>query len=137
MPLIIRQSFGQVRLFFLFVVLALLGHQAHQNLLKSFESEELPLFVETLPNEEYVRFQWLNFKELAGDYYWLRVVSHFGDTRAQAVDYPLLLKLLKLVTTLKPHFRPAYELAGVALPMVEGYVDGAIDILEKGVQEEP
>jgi hypothetical protein len=86
----------------------------------------------------------LGFDNLAADVYWMRAVVYFGGERridSRAKNYDQLYPLLDLVTTLDPHFRVAYRFGAVFLgeefPGGAGRPDLAVQLLEKGLNNDP
>ena len=89
------------------------------------------------PSERALAWLSLGYRELVADYYWLRAISHFGDTRQHAHAYPNLVPLTRRVLFLDPKFAGAYVFAGSALT-VKG-IDPAISVglLQQGARERP
>jgi hypothetical protein len=83
------------------------------------------------------------FEHLAADIYWLRTVQYFGGERVFAADkrYELLYPLIEITTTLDPRMEIAYRYGAVFLaerrPMGAGRADLAVQVLERGVRNNP
>ena len=86
----------------------------------------------------------LSFDAVLADFYWIRVLQHYGGTRRATEgpkEYELLYPLLDITTTLDPRFNIAYRFGAIFL--TEPYPDGpgrpdlAVALLQKGVQERP
>lgn len=86
----------------------------------------------------------LGFDALAADFYWIRTVQYFGDTKlskSEKKDYSFLYPLLDITTTLDPYFNIAYRFGAILLsegyPNGPGRPDDAIALLKKGIRESP
>lgn len=86
----------------------------------------------------------LSFTDLAADLYWMRAVIHYGGERRSSAEtsrYALLYPLLDIATTLDPRFDVAARLGAIFLsegyPGGPGRPDQAIQLLEKGLRNEP
>jgi hypothetical protein len=86
----------------------------------------------------------LEFDALMADFYWIRAVQYYGDTKLSTNEhknYDLLYPLLDITTTLDPDFKIAYRFGAILLS--EGYPSGAarpdyaIALLEKGIKHSP
>jgi tetratricopeptide (TPR) repeat protein len=83
---------------------------------------------------------------LAADVYWIRTVQYFGhklidsgkpisSATIKDIRMDLLAPLLNIVVTLDPHHLAAYRFGAIFLP--ERDAQAAIDLVEKGVRENP
>ena len=86
----------------------------------------------------------LSFDSLVADVYWIRAVVYFGGQRRSEDarrNYEQLFPLLDLVTSLDPHFRVGYRFGSLFLaeppPGGPGRADQAIQLLEKGLEQDP
>lgn len=86
----------------------------------------------------------LSFDSLVSDLYWMRAVVYFGGQRRSTAarrNYEQLFPLLDLVTSLDPHFRVGYRFGSLFLaeppPGGPGRADQAIQLLEKGLEQDP
>lgn len=86
----------------------------------------------------------MSFDALAADVYWIRAIQHYGRDRKslrQVGRFELLFPLLDLATSLDPQFNIAYRFGAVFLaeppPSGPGRVDQAIDLLNKGLRNNP
>ena len=81
---------------------------------------------------------------LVADIYWIRTMQYFGrklmynpegttDTRRIRMD--LLAPLLNIIVRLDPHHMSAYRFGAIFLP--ERDLPAAIDLLERGIRENP
>src|SRR5262249_49932121 len=84
----------------------------------------------------------LEYAPLIADVYWTRVVQYYGsksERREQNLDS--LWPLLDLATTLDPNLIPAYQFGSTFLaeprPVGLGRPDLAIELLERGIRENP
>jgi tetratricopeptide (TPR) repeat protein len=84
----------------------------------------------------------LGFSGLLANIYWTRAVQYFGAKRlAQSTHYESLYPLLDIATDLDPNLLVAYQDGAIFLsaapPGGAGEPDRAVDLLEKGVRENP
>jgi hypothetical protein len=84
----------------------------------------------------------LEYAPLMADVYWTRVVQYYGskdERREQNLDS--LWPLLDLATTLDPNLLPAYRFGSTFLaearPVGAGRPDLAIQLIQRGIQENP
>jgi tetratricopeptide (TPR) repeat protein len=92
---------------------------------------------ETLPSEEALQLLSLTYKPLVADYYWLRSLNEFGNTRLQHAGLPNLEALVRRVIALDPYFETAYFFAGTALTVRGLDPHAAIELLERGLVYRP
>jgi tetratricopeptide (TPR) repeat protein len=93
---------------------------------------------------EAVKRMALGFSAVLADVYWIRALQYYGGTRLdqkRGKDYSLLYPLLDITTALDPRFQLAYRFGAIFLaenyPGGAGRPDLAVDLLQKGVQNEP
>jgi tetratricopeptide (TPR) repeat protein len=99
----------------------------------------------------------VSLNALAADLYWIRTLQYYGGAKrrlsaaslvpepppllAASSDYDQLYPLLDLTTSLDPKFAVAYRFGAVflaeAYPSGLGRPDLAIELLEKGIREQP
>lgn len=84
----------------------------------------------------------LGYTGLMADIYWTRAVQYFGHKHfLHENDYRLLGPLLDITTTLDPHLLVAYQFGSVFLaqkpPNGAGEPDKAVDLVERGIRENP
>jgi tetratricopeptide (TPR) repeat protein len=87
----------------------------------------------------------LGYDALAADVYWVRAIQHYGGDRLAGASrprkYELLYPLLDLTTALDPYFTIAYRFGAIFLsegyPGGPGRPDQAIELMKKGIREEP
>ena len=84
----------------------------------------------------------LEYAPLMADVYWTRVVQYYGskgERREQNLDS--LWPLLDLATTLDPNLLPAYRFGSTFLaearPVGAGRPDLAIELIQRGIRENP
>jgi tetratricopeptide (TPR) repeat protein len=87
-----------------------------------------------LPDGTALRVLSLGFDRLVADLFWLRTIYYVGDERSQAAGYPAVGRLANLVTDIDPSFASVYVVMSGAISGLQGDPDGAIALLEKGVQ---
>lgn len=84
----------------------------------------------------------MEFAPLLADVYWTRAVQYYGDKRVRhASGLDLLWPLLDIATTLDPNLLPAYRFGAMFLseesPRGAGRPDLAIQLIERGIRENP
>ena len=92
---------------------------------------------EVMPSTEASKLISLGYENVVADYYWLRSISHFGDRRMHAYEYPNLLGLLELVLALDPKFSAGYFFAGSVLNTSGDHLEDAMRILQTGRTQRP
>tara|TARA_B100000405_G_scaffold257583_1_gene192308 strand:- start:339 stop:1202 length:864 start_codon:yes stop_codon:yes gene_type:complete len=92
---------------------------------------------EVMPSTQASKLISLGYENVVADYYWLRSISHFGDRRMHAHEYPNLLGLLELVLALDPKFGAGYFFAGSVLNTSGDHLEDAMRILKTGRAERP
>ncbi len=92
---------------------------------------------EVMPSTEASKLISLGYENVVADYYWLRAISHFGDRRMHAHEYPNLLGLLELVLALDPKFSAGYFFAGSVLNTSGDHLEDAMRLLKQGLVERP
>ena len=98
------------------IALAGLCHGVHLQLMDSHSAlAQRKDSHEVLPTAGALRLMSLGYRNWVADYYWLRAVSHFGDSRMHRELYPNLGPLLSRTVALDPLFAGAYVFAGQAL----------------------
>ena len=111
-------------------------NQAHHRL-DTTERKDTSFDKEVMPSTEAARLISLGYDNLVADYYWLRAISHFGDRRMHAYDYPNLLGLMELVLALDPKFISGYFFAGSVLNTSGNHLTDAMRLLRTGQKERP
>ena len=84
----------------------------------------------------------LEYAPLMADVYWTRVVQYYGSKRERREEkLDSLWPLLDLATTLDPNLIPAYRFGSTFLaekrPVGAGRPDLAIELLQRGIRENP
>lgn len=113
---------------------------------RSIDGDLSPLHEEQdqvlLRSGKMVKLLSLEYAPLMADVYWTRVVQYYGskrERREQNLDG--LWPLLDLATTLDPNLLPAYRFGSTFLaearPVGAGRPDYAIDLLRRGIRENP
>jgi hypothetical protein len=99
----------------------------------SVRAEELSY----LPKGEYLRVVVLGYDQFAADLIWLKAVQHLGATRQSKSGYAWAYHVVDVVTDLDPKFLPAYLASGTILGVWAGLQFESIEILRKGMRENP
>ena len=99
----------------------------------SVRAEELSY----LPKGKYLKVAVLGYDQLAADLIWLKAVQHLGATRQSKSGYAWAYHVVNVVTDLEPKFLPAYLASGTILGVWAGLLYESIEILRKGMRENP
>jgi len=79
----------------------------------------------------------LNFNEILADIIWIRSVRYIYHHYHVDNQYPHLYDLLNQIVALSPHFIDVYRLGAENLFIVARETDKAIELLEKGIENNP
>lgn len=95
-----------------------------------------------LPSGKTVKKLSLGYSGLLADVYWTRAVQYFGAQHMRGSErYDLLAPLLDITTDLDPNLIVAYETGSIFLcqkpPDGAGQPDKAVELVEKGIRENP
>jgi len=95
-----------------------------------------------LPSGKTVTKLSLGYSSLLADVYWTRAVQYFGAQHIRGSErYDLLAPLLNITTDLDPNLIVAYETGSIFLsqkpPDGAGQPDKAVELVEKGIRENP
>lgn len=89
------------------------------------------------PSGEYLRPIALGHAETAADLAWLRAVQYYGEHRRTDLRFVRMYHVFDILTTLAPHFVPAYVFGGFALAQ-EGFdFPKAETLMLKGIEHNP
>jgi tetratricopeptide (TPR) repeat protein len=96
----------------------------------------------TLQSPKLVKLLSLEYAPLMADVYWTRAVQYYGKEHAGPNPrYALLWPLLDISTTLDPRLLPAYRFGAMFLsdapPRGAGRADLAIELIHRGMKENP
>jgi len=120
------------------ILLFLLAIQAKGNALAYLEKLDIPEEILRPPNKDTIKLASTGFGEVVADYYWLKVIQHFGGKKVPTDEkIQRLYPLLDLITHLTPNFEYAYRFGYVALTMRDTNEDLAIKLLNKGLIYRP
>ena len=95
-----------------------------------------------LPSGKTVKKLSLGYSGLLADVYWTRAVQYFGSQHIRGSErYDLLAPLLNITTDLDPNLIVAYDTGSIFLsqkpPDGAGQPDKAVELVEKGIRENP
>jgi tetratricopeptide (TPR) repeat protein len=90
-----------------------------------------------IPSGKYLKTAVLGYDQIIADFFWLRVVQYIGDKEKEARGYPLIYRLVDLVTDLDPGFSFAYKVGGIILTVYSKRIQESNTMLEKGIKENP
>lgn len=92
---------------------------------------------EAMPSLAALNTMSLSYKSLVADYYWLRSLNHFGDSRMRKYNYPNIIPLVERIVALDPYFAAAYHFAGTALTIEGLDFNASVRLLEQGMRYRP
>lgn len=118
-----------------FFVVAVVGTQRHLEDLKAQRSvaEEFRY----LPKGDYLKIAVLGYDQLAADLLWLKAVQVMGERKREQTNAQWLYQAYDVITTLDPKFDYVYEMGGIFLSVLSGRADLAVQLLSKGVIDNP
>jgi tetratricopeptide (TPR) repeat protein len=90
-----------------------------------------------LPSGKFVSEASLGYHQLAADMVWFSAVQYYGGYRKEDHDLAYFKGLIDIVTELDPHFVFPYVFGAVVLSQDMGSIDTAIDLLKKGMAQNP
>lgn len=90
-----------------------------------------------LPKGEYLKIAVLGYDQFAADLIWLKAVQHLGAIRQSKGGYAWAYHVVDVVTDLDPKFLAAYLASGSILGVWAGLHYESIEILRKGMRENP
>jgi tetratricopeptide (TPR) repeat protein len=95
-----------------------------------------------LQSPKLIKLLSLEYAPLMADVYWTRAVQYYGKEHAGANPrYALLWPMLDITTTLDPNLLPAYRFGAMFLsdapPRGAGEPDKAIELIYRGIRENP
>jgi len=89
------------------------------------------------PSNQFVKATAGGFDILLADFLWIQTGSYFGKHRFSDRRYPYLHHMLNIVTDLDPKFIPVYTLGTILLTIDARRSDLAIELLHKGMRDNP
>lgn len=90
-----------------------------------------------LPNGEFLHLASLGYDAAVADYTWLQAIQYYGGYRRGEHDVRYFAGLVEAVTTLDPGFVEAYIFSALVHSLDHGDADGAIDVLKRGILQNP
>lgn len=79
----------------------------------------------------------MGHRETFADLAWMRAVQYYGEHRRTDMRFTRLYHVFDILTTLSPHFIPAYVFGSFALAQEGGEFDRAEALMLKGLEENP
>ena len=112
---------------------AVLSGQAYRLLPQPRPLEELAYY----PSGQHLKPATLGHAETAADLAWLRAVQYYGEHRITDNRFERMEHVFDILTTLAPHFVPAYVFGGFALAQEGRNFPGAERLMLKGIEANP
>jgi len=96
----------------------------------------------TIRSGRLLKYMSLEYSPLVAAMYWTRAVQYYGEKhRLHDSNLELLWPLLDVTTTIDPHLLPAYRFGAIFLgqkkPAGAGEPERAIELLQRGIRENP
>jgi TPR repeat protein len=104
-----------------------------QRLPRPHPLEELSYY----PSGQYLEPATLGHAETVADLAWLRAVQYYGEHRLTDMQFSRLYHVFDILTSLSPHFIPAYVFGGFALAQEGNDFAHAEALMMKGVEANP
>lgn len=121
----------------IFVLLAGVTHQVHKKIRGDVKDVPPPRDVLYLPKGDYVKVVAMGFDSMWADVLWLRTLQYFGGHFMGDKEYPIMDRMLEVITTLEPRFPDAYSFGGMVLQEEMKQRDKAVSLLKKGIDKNP
>ncbi|HMA76834.1 MAG TPA: hypothetical protein VKO43_05975 [Candidatus Krumholzibacteriaceae bacterium] len=90
-----------------------------------------------LPSSEAVRMFSLGYRNIVSDILWFKTVQYYGGYRMGKNSLRLFRHLADVITDLDPRFIFAYKLSAVIMAQDLGELEEGIEILRKGIENNP
>lgn len=90
-----------------------------------------------LPSGTLIKQASMGYEQLAADLTWFSAVQYYGGYRKQDHDLAYFKGLIDIVTDLDPHFEFPYIFGAVVLSQDMKNFDSAVDLLRKGMHNNP
>jgi hypothetical protein len=90
-----------------------------------------------LPSGKFIEQTSLGYREVAADWVWFQAVQYFGGYAKSEHDLAYFNGLIDIVTDLDPHFDFAYIFGAVVMSQDMGDLERGVEILKKGMRENP
>jgi len=89
------------------------------------------------PSGKAVRAAALGHAETAADLAWLRAIQYYGEHRSSDNRFQRMAHVFDILTTLAPHFVPAYVFGAFSLAQEGLAFDQAAALMDKGLAQNP
>ena len=99
--------------------------------------KKLELEVLYLPSGEFLEQASLGYRNLAADLLWFRTVQYYGGYSKGENDLALFSHLIDVITDLDPQFIFAYTFGALIISQDIGYPAGGVEVLQKGMWNNP
>jgi len=90
-----------------------------------------------LPSGKFIEQTSLGYRELAADWVWFEAVQYYGGFALQQHDLAYFHGLIDIVTDLDPHFSFPYIFGAVIMSQDMGDLERGVEILKKGMRQNP
>jgi hypothetical protein len=117
------------------VGIALLAVVSHS--VEPISRKKLNIEVMYLPSAQFVSHAALQYRNLAADILWFRMIQYYGGYRNNENDLSLFTHLVDVVTDLDPQFTYAYKLGALIISQDLGHPQAGVAVLKKGMENNP
>jgi len=90
-----------------------------------------------LPSSDAVKLISLGYRNIVSDLLWFKTVQYYGGYRLGENSLRFFRHLSDVITDLDPQFIFAYQLSAIILAQDLGELDEGIEILKKGIENNP
>jgi hypothetical protein len=104
---------------------------------EGISQKKLDLEVLYMPSGEFLEQASLGYRNLAADLLWFRTVQYYGGWIKDENDLSLFSHLIEVITDLDPQFIFAYTFGALIISQDIGYYAGGVEVLKKGMQNNP
>jgi tetratricopeptide (TPR) repeat protein len=118
-------------------LVALASLYASAGTVEDIAAKNLEVEVLYLPSGEFLKEVALGYHNLAADIIWLRTIQYYGGYRLGENSLELFDHLVSVTTNLDPKFKFAYIFGALIIAEDLGCVDHGIEILNKGIRNNP
>ncbi len=125
-----------IALLLVFVLLATTTHLV-QRQIRGKLGEAPPMDILYLPKGEYVKIIAMGFDSFMADLLWIRAIQYFGGHFMFDSKFPVIDRLLEVITTLEPTFQEVYTFGAMVLHDEMHQREKAIALLDRGIENNP
>ncbi len=125
-----------IRTLFVIVPIVVIG-SLHWELDKQMKLPDAQNQRQWLPSAEVARLCSLGYERLLADLYWLGFIQYMGELPNPAMKYEQAYQYVDLITSLDPHFSPAYWFGVWSIGYWQKRPDLADKLIQRGIANMP